>query len=47
MRLDQIAHGNDFWQTDYEPAPKTWRITYNVPLSGTNHLIEYKPAVTP
>jgi hypothetical protein len=47
VRLDQSVHGNDFWQTDYEPAPKTWRITYNVPLSGSNHLIEFQPAASP
>jgi hypothetical protein len=47
VRLDQSVHGNDFWQTDYEPVPRTWRTTYNVPLSSTSHLIEFKPAATP
>ena len=31
-RLDQSAHGNDFWQTDHDPSTGTWRQTYNVPL---------------
>lgn len=28
--FDQSVHGNDFWQTDYDPAQKTWSITYNI-----------------
>ena len=47
VRLDQSVHGNDFWQTDYEPGSKTWRLTYNVPLSSTNHVIKFGPAATP
>ena len=31
-RLDQSAHGNDYWQTDYDPSTGAWRQTYNVPL---------------
>ena len=30
--IDQSVHGNDFWQTDYDAAAGTWRLTYNVPL---------------
>ena len=30
--VDQSVHGNDFWQTDYDPTPHRWEITYNVPL---------------
>ena len=32
--VDQSVHGNDYWQTDYDPAAKVWRITYNVSLDN-------------
>jgi len=32
--LDQSRHGNDFWQTDYDAASGTYRITFNIPLDG-------------
>lgn len=32
--LDQSVHGNDFWQTDYDPGTNTYRISYNLPLDG-------------
>jgi hypothetical protein len=32
--LDQAVHGNDFWQTDYDPATRTWSRTCNIPNSG-------------
>ena len=28
--LDQSMHGNDFWQTDFDPTTLTWSQTYNV-----------------
>ena len=31
--LDQSVHGNDFWQTDYDPASGTYKITFNLPLN--------------
>tara|TARA_R110002096_G_scaffold374692_2_gene568406 strand:- start:1266 stop:3437 length:2172 start_codon:yes stop_codon:yes gene_type:complete len=31
--VNQSVHGNDFWQTDYDPAKGTWSHTYNVPVS--------------
>lgn len=31
--LDQSVHGTDFWQTDYDPASRTWTLTYNIPIS--------------
>ena len=31
---DQQVHGNDYWQTDYDPVTKTWEITYSVPLDS-------------
>ncbi len=33
-KVDQSVHGRDFWQTDYDPATKTYRQTYNVPLDS-------------
>jgi hypothetical protein len=30
--LDQSTHGNDFWQTDYDPASHTWELTFNIPV---------------
>lgn len=32
--LNQATHGNDFWQTDYDPVTRTWSRTYNLPPSG-------------
>ncbi|MGI9571076.1 MAG: hypothetical protein ACR2PH_15385, partial [Desulfobulbia bacterium] len=32
--IDQSTHGNDFWQTDYDPVSNTWEITYTVPLDS-------------
>jgi len=31
--FDQAVHGNDFWQTDYNPDKNTWSITYNIKLT--------------
>ena len=33
--LDQGVHGNDFWQTDHDPATGTWSRTYNLPSDGS------------
>ena len=32
--LNQAIHGNDFWQTDYDPAHRQWRLTYNLLRGG-------------
>jgi hypothetical protein len=32
--FNQSLHGNDYWQTDYQPATKTWSQTFNVPRDG-------------
>jgi hypothetical protein len=32
--VDQSVHGHDFWQTDYDPAGRTWSVTYTVPLDS-------------
>ena len=33
--LDQSVHGNDFWQTDYDPATQRWELTFNIPAGKT------------
>lgn len=42
--FNQNVHGNDFWQTDYEPEAKRWSQTFNVPgnLDGTT-MIHFQP----
>jgi len=40
--FDQSIHGNDFWQTDYDLAQKTWSITYNINVDSSSRL--RKPA---
>jgi len=32
--LNQVVHGNDFWQTDYDEVHKQWRLTYNILRDG-------------
>jgi len=32
--LDQTVHGNDFWETSFDPVSKTYTLTYNLPLDG-------------
>ena len=32
--VDQSVHGRDFWQTDYDPVERDYRITYNLPLDS-------------
>ena len=27
-RVDQSVHGNDFWQADFDPVARRWRLTY-------------------
>ncbi|MGB7328908.1 MAG: hypothetical protein WBD31_28775 [Rubripirellula sp.] len=36
--LDQSTHGDDFWQTDYDPSTRTWSRTYNIPAGDGNVL---------
>lgn len=43
---DQAVHGNDFWQTDFDPVSGTWSQTVTVPLSETeNHTIGFGATV--
>ena len=40
--LDQSIHGNDFWQTDYDPVAQRWIRTYNVPVeAGSTHTVRF------
>ena len=32
LLVDQSVHGNDFWQTDFDPVTGTWSRTYNFPI---------------
>lgn len=32
--FDQSVHGHDFWQTDFDAATQTYRVTFNLPLDG-------------
>jgi hypothetical protein len=36
--LDQSVHGNDYWQTDYDPATRTWSLTWQVPAPESGSL---------
>jgi hypothetical protein len=45
-RVDQSVHGNDWWQTDYDPESRRWSQTFNVPLqTGCAHQMQFGPAV--
>jgi hypothetical protein len=45
QQVDQSIHGNDFWQTDYDPATRTWEMTFNLPLGGERpHNVRFGPA---
>ncbi len=40
--LNQSIHGNDFWQTNYDPESKTWSQTYNVPIEDAKpHVLRF------
>ena len=42
---DQSVHGNDFWQTDFDPESGTWSRTVTVPLpEGADHAIRFDSA---
>ena len=42
--VEQSVHGKDFWQTDYDPASKSWSRTYNLPRDGRAEvLVEFGP----
>ncbi len=37
--LNQAVHGNDFWQTDHDPAVDTYSLTVNVPVDGRENSV--------
>jgi uncharacterized protein YlaN (UPF0358 family) len=37
--FDQSVHGNDHWQTDYDPATDSFSMTFNLPLDGLQESI--------
>ena len=42
---DQAVHGNDFWQTDFDPETGTWSQTVTVPLpESADHTIRFGAA---
>lgn len=42
---DQSVHGNDFWQTDFDPESGTWSRTVTVPFpEGADHAIRFEAA---
>lgn len=34
--FDQSVHGNDYWQTDYDPVTSSFSMAFNLPLDGLN-----------
>jgi lysophospholipase L1-like esterase len=41
--VNQSIHGNDFWQTDFDAATKSWSQTYNIPIDDTKpHTLRFK-----
>lgn len=34
IQIDQSTYGNDYWQTDFDPASGTWEITYNIHMDS-------------
>ncbi|MBI5686603.1 MAG: LamG domain-containing protein [Verrucomicrobia bacterium] len=41
--MNQSVHGNDFWQTDYDPLTRRWSRTYNIPVSDDKpHSIQFE-----
>ncbi len=42
--FDQSVHGNDFWQTEFDPELKTWSQTFNIPVTNDkDHTIQFGP----
>ena len=34
--VNQSVHGNDYWQTDFDPTTRRWSRTWNVPIADCN-----------
>ena len=42
VSVDRAVHGNDFWQTDFDPESRTWSQTVTVPLpESADHTIRF------
>jgi hypothetical protein len=42
--FNQSVHGNDYWQTDYDPQTGTWSQTFNLPRDDREPLrVEFGP----
>jgi hypothetical protein len=42
VAIDQHVHGNDYWQTDYDPQTRTWSQTFTVALPpGKPHTLQF------
>jgi hypothetical protein len=45
--FSQSIHGNDYWQTDYDPSTESWSQTFNLPRNDLRPLrIEFGPVAT-
>jgi hypothetical protein len=45
--FSQSIHGNDFWQTDYDPSTRRWSQTFNLPRTDRQPLrLEFGPRAT-
>jgi hypothetical protein len=45
--FSQAIHGNDYWQTDYDPSTTRWSQTFNLPRNDRQPLrIEFGPLAT-
>ena len=34
VEFTQAVHGNDYWQADFDPVSKTYRLSFNLPTDG-------------
>ncbi len=37
VKFHPEVHGNDYWQTDYDPSTQTYQISYNLPLDAVEN----------
>ncbi|MCU0961453.1 MAG: LamG domain-containing protein [Pirellulaceae bacterium] len=41
--VNQSTHGNDYWQTDYDPGSGTWELTFTIPAGdGSAKHVRFK-----
>lgn len=41
--VDQAVHGNDFWQTEYDPQTRSWSRSYTLPIGAAPRRIQLRP----